>query len=329
VRNILNLIRALVTQSRAGSETLEDFASVIGGRIQALARAHDQITARSWGPSSLHELIRLEAAAYLGVKAGRVEIVGDDVLLEPQAFSTLALVFHEMMTNSAKYGAFADSHGTITITLDRYPQGSLVIDWQESGGPPVKAPTRRGFGTTIIERSIPYELKGEAEIQYLLMGVKATFVIPGHFFSVSKSKPLTAVAMARAVSEEDRPLFGKVLLVEDNLIIALESEDMLTRLGATSVETASSVRDALRLIQIKAPDFAVLDMNLGNETSLPVATCLLKLGVPFVFATGYGEDLGIPADMVDVPILKKPFDLPTLRAIVFPLVDKQPFPDAA
>jgi two-component sensor histidine kinase len=105
VRNILNLIRALITQSRSECETVEDFTNVVGGRIQALARAHDQITATNWGPGSLHDLIRLEAGAYLGVKADRVRINGGGVLLEPQAFSTMALVLHEMMTNSAKYGA--------------------------------------------------------------------------------------------------------------------------------------------------------------------------------------------------------------------------------
>jgi two-component sensor histidine kinase len=154
-----------MTQSRSEFETVEDFTNVVGGRIQALARAHDQITATNWGPGSLHNLIHLEAGAYLGVKANRVRIDGDDVLLEPQAFSTMALVVHEMMTNSAKYGALTDSLGSITVDLT-VDDAHLVLDWSEMGGPAVKAPTRRGFGSTIIERSIPYELKGEAEIRY-------------------------------------------------------------------------------------------------------------------------------------------------------------------
>ncbi len=160
VRNILNLIRGIVAQSRSGTGTIEEFARVLGDRVQALARAHDQITTTNWGPGSLRHLIGLEAAAYLGARAERVRLDGDDVLLEPQAFSTLALVVHELMTNSVKYGALSDDAGEVVAAWARDAGGRLVLDWRESGGPPVRAPSRRGFGTTLIERSIPYELQG-------------------------------------------------------------------------------------------------------------------------------------------------------------------------
>ena len=111
VRNILSLVRGLVTQSKNSATSLEDFASVLGGRIQALARAHDQITNLSWAPVALRSLVESEAGAYLGSRAGRVHMGGPDVALDPKAFATLALVVHEMMTNSAKYGALADWPG--------------------------------------------------------------------------------------------------------------------------------------------------------------------------------------------------------------------------
>ncbi|MHC2021346.1 HWE histidine kinase domain-containing protein [Methylobacterium sp. CM6247] len=313
VRNILNLIRALMTQSRSEFETVEDFTNVIGGRIQALARAHDQITATNWGPGSLHDLIHLEAGAYLGVKAGRVRIDGGDVLLEPQAFSTMALVVHEMMTNSAKYGALADSRGTITVDLT-VDDAHLVLDWSEMGGPAVKAPTRRGFGTTIIERSIPYELKGEAEIRYELTGVRARFTVPLRFVSPAPVAEARSVAPADDCPAPPCVLSGVVLLVEDNIIIALEGEEMLLQLGAEAVEMASSVKEALRIIAASPPDFAVLDVNLGTETSLPVAEQLQALNVPFVFATGYGESFVIPPALGFVPVVKKPFDVKALRS---------------
>ena len=81
--------------------TVEEFASVLGGRIQALARAHDQITNLNWAPVALRTLVESEAGAYLGARAGRVKMGGPDVALDPKAFATLALVVHEMMTNSA------------------------------------------------------------------------------------------------------------------------------------------------------------------------------------------------------------------------------------
>ncbi|WP_245930723.1 HWE histidine kinase domain-containing protein [Methylobacterium radiodurans] len=310
VRNILNLIRGVVTQSRANVDRPEDFTAVVGERIQALARAHDQVTSSNWGPGSLRELVLLEAGAYLGRKADRVVLDGVDVLLEPQAFTTVALVVHELMTNSAKYGALCDSAGRVDVRWERDALDHLVIHWRESGGPAVRAPTRRGFGTTIIERSIPYELKGEAEVRYELTGLRARFVVPPAY--VRSAPPKRAQPTPREPAPATR-LDGTVLVVEDNMIIALEAEEVLTALGATAVDMAASVREALRLIEASRPDRAVLDVNLGSETSVPVARRLAELGVPFAFATGYGESFKVPPDLGDIPVMKKPYGADELR----------------
>ena len=305
VRNILNLIRGVVTQSRTDDGTDSVFAATVGNRIQALARAHDQITSSNWGPGSLRDLIMLEAGAYLGPKADRVVLNGTDVLLEPQAFSTLALVVHEMMTNSAKYGALCDSLGRVDVRWERDALEQLVIHWRETGGPVVRAPTRRGFGTTIIERSIPYELKGEAEIRYELTGVVARFTLPAAL--VRPALRATPKVVGTAAPEPPRRLAGSILVVEDNMIIALETEEMLASLGATNVDMASSTRDALRLIDAAPPARALLDVNLGSETSIAVARKLFELGIPYAFATGYGDGFRIPGDLAQVPVVKKPY----------------------
>ncbi|MCJ2081629.1 HWE histidine kinase domain-containing protein [Methylobacterium sp. J-090] len=316
VRNILNLIRGIVAQSRSGTGSIEDFARVLGDRVQALARAHDQITTTNWGPGSLRDLIGLEAAAYLGARADRVRLDGTDVLLEPQAFSTLALVVHELMTNSAKYGALSDSGGTVAIAWTRDAGGRLVLDWCETGGPPVRAPSRRGFGTTLIERSIPYELQGEAEIRYALTGVTGRFVIPAAFVQAAPTRPAAAARRAGAAAPEAPRLAGTALVVEDNMIIALEAEEILTLLGAKSVDMAGSVHEALRLIDLCPPAFALLDVNLGSETSLAVARRLAALNVPFVFASGYGDSFRIPPELGTVPMIKKPYTADILRQVL-------------
>jgi light-regulated signal transduction histidine kinase (bacteriophytochrome)/CheY-like chemotaxis protein len=311
VRNILSLVRGLVAQSKNTAHSTEEFASVLGGRIQALARAHDQITSLNWAPAALRSLVESEAGAYLGARAGRIRMVGPEVALDPKAFATLALVVHEMMTNSAKYGALADSTGQVEVGWRLDQNASLVIEWKESGGPPVTPPSRRGFGTTIIERSIPFDLNGDAELRFDLLGVQARFVIPANFVEV-----VGGAGRAAAQKTEAPPprLSGTALIVEDNLIIAMSAEVILLELGARHVETAASVREALAAIARSAPSFALLDLNLGNENSIPVGRRLLELAIPFIFATGYGERAPIPAELGMVPVIQKPYTRDLIEA---------------
>jgi light-regulated signal transduction histidine kinase (bacteriophytochrome) len=305
VRNILSLVRGLVNQSKSTAQTVGEFAIVLGGRIQALARAHDQITSLNWAPAALRSLLESEAGAYLGARAGRVAMGGPDVSLDPKAFATLALVVHEMMTNSAKYGALADSTGQVEVSWKFDQNSSLVIQWSESGGPPVSPPSRRGFGTTIIERSIPFDLNGDAELRFDLLGVQARFVIPANYVQV------VSPSSGTRQNEPDPPppsrLSGTALIVEDNLIIAMSAEVILLELGARHVETAATVSEAMNTIDRGTPSFAMLDLNLGSENSIAVGRRLAQMQVPFIFATGYGERAPIPADLGHVPVIQKPY----------------------
>ena len=306
VRNILGLIRGVISQSRDPSLTVDAFTDVVGGRIQALARAHDQITADNWGPASFRGLVVAEAGAYLGGKATRVRLAGPEMLLEPQGFTTVALVMHELMTNSAKYGALSDSTGAIDIATSLDAQRNLHITWTEQGGPPVKAPTRRGFGSTVIERSIPYDLKGEATIDYEVSGVRARFVVPAAYVRLAPGALAEAPAEASPeASAADLP--KDVLIVEDNMIIALDAESSILRAGVETVRVASSVAQAMQTIASRPPDFALLDINLGRETSFVVAEHLDSLGIPFVFTTGYGEDIAFPPKLLGIPRIRKPY----------------------
>lgn len=306
VRNILSLVRALVRQSETGAETVQQFAAIVAGRIEALARAHDQITADNWGPASLRALIAAEIGAYLSAKSERVRLSGPEVLLAPQAFSVFALVVHELTTNSAKYGALSDSGGWVEADWSIDAGGRLQIDWQENGGPPVRAPSRTGFGTTVIERSVPHDLQGEAEVTYALAGLRARFMIPAQYVTAAASLP-GGGRRSLPVPAADFSIGGPVLLLEDNMIIAMATEDVLLSFNASRVNTAAGVRHALRLIDEDPPVVGVLDINLGNETSVAVAERLRELGIPFVFATGYGESAAVPERFADVPVLKKPY----------------------
>ncbi|MET0269234.1 MAG: HWE histidine kinase domain-containing protein [Sphingomonas sp.] len=316
VRNILSLIRGLISQTRGTAPTPEAFVETLDDRIRALARAHDQITSDRWGPARLIDLIETESGAFLGLKRERVRLSGPNVLIEPGAFTTLALVFHELLTNAAKYGALVDS-GTVFIDWKVDAEGSLLIDWREEGGPPVVAPTRRGFGSTIIERSVPFDLGGVADVRYRLSGVTAHFCVPSrHVARVLRDAAPRKIAPKPEPADRGVLANRTVLLVEDSMIIALDGEDALKLLGAGEVLTAATVARALSIIEDNAPQFALLDFNLGIETSLPVADALVARGTPFAFATGYGDQLDLPPRLAHVPVVRKPYGTDTLgRAI--------------
>jgi light-regulated signal transduction histidine kinase (bacteriophytochrome) len=318
VRNILGVIRGLIRQSKPTGGSVEDFVSLVDGRIHALARAHNQITDDHWGPAPLRALIDAEAAAFLAGRAHRVTVEGPNILLNPQAYSTMALVVHELVTNSAKYGSLSDG-GDVHIGWHLTEGGDLLIHWRESGGPPVAKPNRKGFGSTIIDRSIPYDLGGTASIEFKPAGVEATFCLPGKHVSEPRDYKGPTINFAkpaprRSAGAPPEPVVDgeTVLLVEDSLIIALDAEDVLKRLGAQHVPTAGTVDAALQAIETSRPTVAVLDINLGDRNSFPVADRLLERGIPFLFASGYGEQAQLPAAHVDRLVVQKPFTLENL-----------------
>ncbi|MFD2236820.1 HWE histidine kinase domain-containing protein [Aureimonas populi] len=313
VRNVLSLIRALVAQSKPGAESVDEFAAIIGGRIQALARAHDQVTNESFSTVSLRDILQTEISAYIGHKAARFHLSGPDILIEANAFATLALVFHELVTNSAKYGALSDSSGSVKVDWTIEPSGNCRILWRESGGPPVTPPMRRGFGSTIIERSIPHDIGGEAQVDYRLAGLEASFLLPATVLRpdarpAASGKPEHGKGDAPGASFLPGALDGlRGLIVEDNMIIALDAEQLMLDNGMGAVFTAASVAEARKIIDAQAVDVALLDVNLGSETSFPLVADLDERRVPFVFVTGYGEQIDYPAEAGEVRAIKKPF----------------------
>lgn len=319
VRNILGLIRALVSQSQAEALSVPGFAAIIGGRIAALAAAHDNITAKNWGPASLAKLIEAELAPYCGSDRARFRLMGDDVLVAPEAYTILALVVHELATNSAKYGSLSARAGRVEVSLARTAFGDLALRWRESGGPPVTAPTRHGFGSTIITRSIPHDLQGEADVRYRLAGVEADFLVPARHLAAPEpggrrpSMPPPDPMRADRLPP-DAP--ARVLVVEDSIIIALDTEENLKRLGVAEVRLESSVTGALAAIADDPPDFAIIDFNLGGESSEPIADALRAAGVRFVLATGYAEGAGQFERLGAVAVLRKPYGMTEIERLL-------------
>ena len=311
VKNILALIRSLVRQSRHGARSIASFTEDLEHRIQALALAHDQITQSGWSAAPLRRLLEAEAKVWSHASRAGLTFEGPPVLLDSRAFQTMALVFHELMTNAAKYGALSTGQGTLKVSWRLDVNGSLEIFWQETGGPTVTPPSRRGFGTIVVEQTVPFELQGQAQIEYPFEGVRARFAIPAAHVSLAQDSDDRPKQIERTTSID---LAGKrLLLVEDSMMIALDAQSTLQD-ADIDVEVAGAVSDAMRAVELDRFDAAVLDINLSGETSFGIADRCVDRKLPFVFATGYGESVIIPDRFKAVPVVSKPYDIDTLRS---------------
>jgi two-component sensor histidine kinase len=307
-------VQAIALQTLRYTANPADFADNFSGRLQSLAEAHSLLSNATWRGADLGDLI--DGQLRLGTAdAGRISAVGPQVHLAPQGALHLALVLHELGTNARKYGALAGAEGTIALTwtLD---DGYLHVNWREQGGPPVKVSTRRGFGTTLIEESVKAE-GGSAHVSYRVEGVLWEFRLRlaevslddmnASGFAAAATALADPAAGLRVVEQPAGSLAGRRLLViEDEPLVAMTIAAALEDAGAAHVETVSTVDDALAAIEQSDFAVAVLDGNLNGAPVGSVAAALTRKQVPFLFVSGYGRD-GLPPGFAQAPVLSKPF----------------------
>lgn len=179
VKNILAIVSSIVSQTLKANLSPQAFAATIEGRITAIARAHSLLTDRgAAGAGTLRDLIETELEPYRGQD---LQIAGPEVVLTPKAGLSVAMAIHELASNAAKYGSLSDPNGRLAVswTVTDGPEQRLRLSWSESGGPPVPGPpSQRGFGTTLIERSLGYEFDADVERTFAQSGVVCTIDLP-------------------------------------------------------------------------------------------------------------------------------------------------------
>jgi two-component system CheB/CheR fusion protein len=179
VKNILAIVSSIVAQTLKANLSPEAFAETIAGRITAITRAHTLLTNRGGGgPGTLRDLIDTEVKPYEGQDL-RVE--GPDIVLTPKAGLSVAMAIHELASNAAKYGSLSDLKGQLAVSwaVTDGPDRRLRLSWTETGGPAVPGPpSKRGFGTTVIERSLGYEFDAEVERTFAASGVICIIDLP-------------------------------------------------------------------------------------------------------------------------------------------------------
>jgi PAS domain S-box-containing protein len=174
VKNTLATVQSMAAQTMRSepdpSAAYEKFES----RLLSLSQVHDVLTRESWHGAGLAEVAERALEPFSSLSSGQIAINGPVVWLQPGAALTMALVFHELATNAVKYGALSVDTGRVDLAWTLSEDGLLRLKWVESGGPPVAPPTRKGFGSRLIERGLRGEFHGSAATEYQPSGVICT-----------------------------------------------------------------------------------------------------------------------------------------------------------
>jgi two-component sensor histidine kinase len=182
VKNTLATVQSVAAQSLKNSADPEQARASFEARLLALSRTHDVLTRENWESASILEMVAEAIAPFShGEAAGRFRIEGPALRLPPGVVLPISMALHELCTNAAKYGALSNDGGRVEIKWEatRRPEGVfLLMQWVESGGPLVREPSRRGFGSRLIERGLARQVGGEVELRFEPTGVVCTIDLP-------------------------------------------------------------------------------------------------------------------------------------------------------
>lgn len=316
IKNTLANVQAIARQTLRQSDSLQGFEQGFVGRLQALARAHSLLSDMTWSSAPLDQLID-EQIRTGTLDAARLVRHGPKVQLSPENALRLALSLHELGTNAAKYGALSVPGGEVLLCW-RVEGESLILTWEERGGPPVAPPARTGFGTMLIQASAG----GDADTvraDWHPQGVVWTITLPG---GIQTTGAMTSqLPLHHAPLPADRHELGgsRVLVIEDEPLVALDISHELKAAGAGSVDIARTIGQALAVIESSEIDVALLDGNLSGERVDQVALALSRKSIPFCFVSGYGRQ-HLPRDFQNTPMIEKPFRADALLPVLTGLI---------
>ncbi|MFG0328965.1 MAG: PAS domain S-box protein [Phycisphaerales bacterium] len=191
VKNTLASVIALAEQTVAQSNDLPSFGETFFGRIRSLAKTHEALAASKWSGVDLADVLRIVLRAYLDSNPPRLHLQGDSVRLPAAAAAPVTLAIHELTTNASKYGALSRATGEIDIHWSHEADGSVHLQWTERGGPEITEPPRPGFGVSLIEGLIEYELSGTARMRFDRAGLRCELSIPAQPLGGRSRPPLT------------------------------------------------------------------------------------------------------------------------------------------
>jgi PAS domain S-box-containing protein len=311
-RNALAVAQSIVRLTRASS--IDEYVTAVEGRIGALARSHALLSDSRWQGADFGTIVEEELAPYRANGRHEIIVAGPKVVLEPATAQALALALHELATNAAKYGPLSAPMGQIRLIWE-VRSGNLVLEWSETGGPPIEPPSTKGYGSRLINASIEGLLNGAATFDWRRDGLHFTLSVPlNDEVKLAKraNRGLPPPARNHVVTVPPILVGNRLLLAEDEALVAIDLKDTLEELGFEVVGPCSKVTEALAIVTNHDVNAAILDVNLGGELIYPVAERLMAKGVPFMFMTGYGAE-AIDERFAHCQVLQKPIQRQALQ----------------
>ncbi len=179
VKNTLAIVSAIASQSIKTANTLEEAGKSIADRLHALGVAQDLLVRERWTGAGCLTLIESAVKAFQSKGLDQFAIAGENILVSSGSAVSLSMVIHELCTNAVKYGALSSANGRIAIswTVEQEPK-RFRLRWIERGGPLVVEPTRKSFGSKLIEQALPGQLQGEARLHFAPEGLICDVNIP-------------------------------------------------------------------------------------------------------------------------------------------------------
>jgi len=324
VKNTLATVQAIGRQSLTHARSEREFVDSFTNRIQSLAKAHALLTESRMQGASLSELI--EEQVLIGTKSDRrVAWSGPALILDAQRTIHFGMILHELASNARRHGALSTAPGQVEIQweLKTGTGRTLILDWNEAGGPTVQAQYDTGFGAKLIQQSAR-SYGGKAEFDFRAKGVHCRIELPlarAERPALSPPRPHESeIGLLSSDRADSKVLHGKrFLVVEDEPFVALDICSCLATAGCEVVGPAGALPEAKALIEQDHFDAALLDLNLEGQTSEELARALTHKNIPFAFLTGYRRS-SLPPAFRDCIMLSKPFGREQLVAVAEALV---------
>ena len=293
-----------------------------------MSQAHALLARGAWAGADLQELLAEVLEPFLSRAKDNIRIEGSPAWVLPELTQSLALTLHELATNALKHGALSVPTGHVDGVMDdRAPaRRPPSCDWfgESAGDRRSKKPTGEGFGLTVLQAAAS-DVGALAECRFdeegFVYSLRGPFALQhnAHHPSGPIGTALVPLRPAEAVEPSSRG--SRILVIEDEALVALQLQADLESAGHKVVGPARSLQAGMRLAEREEIDVALIDVSLGRETSAPIADRLLARNVPFAFVTGYSDTRCCRSTCGPCPVSSSPMALRDVQRILAGLLN--------